>query len=482
MTASDGWRSLHPLSPLVNLLPRLLATARGAWPLALALIFGRGGRIESFDLGLLVLPLGVAIVGSAVHWATLRWRVIDGRLEIRTGLFVRQMRVIAADRVQHVASIQRLTHRLVGLVEIEVETAAGREVEGLLSALSRADADALVAGLRPAAPARPDTRWFANDVGDLFRFGATGTRWGIAFAVFGAGFELAQWQDPDRLDRIAGALGALGAVAAIIALLTGTWLVSTALAVVRHWGFALVERGDALVSEEGLFTRRRVEIRPGKVQLVAVHEPWLRRLAGVSSVVVSTAAARTRAGGTEQAEAMVPAVSPEAVPALLHRVLPEIPLDLPALPREPADPRARIRALAGAAFRWSLLAALIALLARPWGALAFLGVPVAVAVAELGFRAQRWAVTPALVVAEGGWLRRTAVVVSRSKVQAVWLTAGPFLRRRGLARLTVAVAGGQLSLPILDARRAVALAEEIAGGPGVSPSGSAGGSGWVTRP
>ncbi len=461
MTASEAWRSLHPLSPVVNLLPRLLATARAAWPLALALVFGRGGRVEVFDLGLFALPLGVAVLGSVLHWASLRWRVVDGRLEIRTGIFVRQVRVIAADRVQHVSTIQRLTHRMVGLVELEVETAAGREVEGLLSALSRADAEELIAGLRGAAPAPIGGRWVTNDLGDLFRFGATGTRWGIAFAVFGTLFEVVQWRDPTRLESMGVALGILGGSAFALALLSGTWLVSTGLAMLRHWGFTLSERGDALVCEEGLFTRRRVEIRPGKVQTVSVHEPWLRRLVGVASVVVSTAAARSRGGGTERAEAMVPVVDPEEVPALLHRVAPEIPHDLASIPRRPADPRGRVRALARAGLRTAILAAVITALVWPWGLVSFAAVPVALSAAELGFRAQRWAITPTVLLAEGGWWRRTAVVVPRAKVQVVWVAAGPFLRRRGLAQLSVAVAGGRVSLPILDAALAEALAAEI---------------------
>ncbi|MBA2321357.1 MAG: PH domain-containing protein [Deltaproteobacteria bacterium] len=462
------WRSLHPLSPLVNLLPRLIGAVRSAWPVGLAILFGRGGRLHLLDAALLSLPLVFAGTGSMLHWLTLRWRVVDRRLEIRTGLLTRQVRVIAADRVQHVASVQRLTHRLTGLVELEVETAAGREVEGLLSALSRADAEELVAGLGhpsappPAAAAAAPSAWYRNDVSDLFRYGATGTRWGLALFVFGIGFEIAQWQDSDRLAALASTLGPVGGAAGLLALLTGTWLVSTGAAMMRHWGFSLVERGDSLVAEEGLFTRRRVEIRPGKVQLVAVHEPWLRRMMGIATVVASTAAARSRAGGTEQAEALVPVVYPDGIGPLLHRLLPEIPLDPSSIERHPAHPRARLRALGGAAFRSTLIGGGIAAFTWPWGVVALLvGVPVAVLFAELGFRAQRWAVTSELVLAEGGWWRRTAVAVPRAKVQVVWLTAGPLMRMRGLARLTVAVAGGQISLPLLDATMASHLAEEI---------------------
>jgi putative membrane protein len=458
MTTSDRWQTLHPLSPFVNLLPRLIAALRSGWPLLLAVLFGRGGRLQTLDAFLLSLPLTIAAVGSFVHWATLRWRVVDRRLEIRTGLLTRQVRVIAADRVQHVATVQRLTHRITGLVELEVETAAGREVEGLLSALSRAQADGLIAGLGGGAAPAVESRWYRNDLADLFRFGATGTRWGLAVVVFGIGFEIAQWQDPDRLEALADTLGPLGAAAGLLALLTGTWLVSTLTAIVRHWDFSLVERGESLVAEEGLLTRRRVELRPGKVQLVAVHETWLRRLAGIATVVVSTAAARSRAGGTEQAEALVPVVAPDGVGAVLDRVLPGVASEWNEIPRSPADPRGRLRVWVAALLRSGAIAGLVALVAWPWGALAALVVPLALVSAELGFRAQRWAVTDGLVLAEGGWWRRTRVVVPRAKVQSVWVTAGWLLRRRGLARVTVAVAGGQVALPFLDAGLAGRLA------------------------
>ena len=150
------WRGLHWASPLVNLLPRLWGLVRAYWPLLLALFLGNARRPEAavalFDLvivgGLFMLGVG----GSLVHAWTLRWRVVDGRLELRTGLINRQERAISRDRVQNIEIVRGPILRLTGLVDVRIETASGTEVEGLLSALSEDDAQVLVAALRPGTP------------------------------------------------------------------------------------------------------------------------------------------------------------------------------------------------------------------------------------------------------------------------------------------------------------------------------------------
>src|SRR6185503_14051289 len=133
-------------------------------PIALAFVYGQANGQGLFDLGLLLLFFGLAIGNTLVHYLTLRYRLADGRLEIRSGLLNRQARVIAADRVQNVEMVRNVFHRLSGLVEVRIETASGTEVEGLLSALSVADAEALIGALEAARGEVPAAH---PDEGDL---------------------------------------------------------------------------------------------------------------------------------------------------------------------------------------------------------------------------------------------------------------------------------------------------------------------------
>ena len=60
------WRSLHPASLAVNLLPQAWRTVRGAWPLLLALFFGGAGMgVQVFDLSLLLAFFAVALTRTS---------------------------------------------------------------------------------------------------------------------------------------------------------------------------------------------------------------------------------------------------------------------------------------------------------------------------------------------------------------------------------------------------------------------------------
>lgn len=468
MASDDGgtpWQSLHWASPFVNLLPRLLRAVKNGWAIIAAVLVGTGSNLQILDLVVIFAPLAVAFSGAVLHWATLRYRVENGRLELETGLVNRQMRVVPADRVQNIHRIQRILHRATGLVEIEIETASGTEVEGLLSALDARSADALVKALspagkrvvRPAQTAPPPV--FANTAGDLFRYGATSTAWGAAAVVFGVLLELAQWQDPEWLTVLARQLGKAGGAAAVVAILTGTWLVGVVATMARHWNFHLTDGGEAggSVAEEGLFTHRKAVIRPGKVQVVMALEPLFRRWAGFGSVLVETASARSRGAGTERSEAFLPVVEAEDIPEVLARFVPHPPLDDLRAPHPSALTAERISEL-------SQLVAVVGLgvaLFGAWGLLVALLAPIMWVGSLLDFRQAGYVVTPDVVVARSGWWRRKTWVIPRAKIQSVAAESNPVLRWLGLARLVVRVAGERVALPLVGTETAHALRTEL---------------------
>jgi putative membrane protein len=469
-TASEpAWQRLHPASLAVNLVPRAWGVLRASWPLLLALLLGRQSETSGFvDLGILSLFFAMTVASTAVHFFTLRFRIFAGHLEIRSGLLHRQVRTIDAARVQNVERTRNVFQRLAGLVEVRIETASGREVEGLLSALTNEQADALISALRKEklavtteeydADAVTEELLVVNGPADLLRFGATATRWGLALVLAGGAVELLQWTDPARLT---GLFRGAGAVAALSAALTGTWVLGIAGAFVSHWGFRLVRHGDGLTAEEGLLTRRSVNLRPGKVQRVSVIEPVLRRLAGFVSVQFETAATSTDQGGTRHAVALVPVVGVESVAGLVQEVLGGDDLDRVIKHLRPAHPRALRRSLLGALVRGLLVGAGLVWWQGPYGGVGFLAVPVFLVLGWLDWKWQGFAVTDELVVARRGWFARQTVLARRGKVQAVSVTQGPLLWRWGLGRVVVQVAGGLVVLPDLAFADAEAIRESL---------------------
>jgi membrane protein YdbS with pleckstrin-like domain len=82
--------------------------------------------------------------------------------------------------------------------------------------------------------------------------------------------------------------------------------------------------------------------------------------------------------------------------------------------------------------------------------------------AWLEWRRQGWRLTDRFVVARRGLFTRRTWILPRAKIQSVHLHAGPILRRYGLARVVVWVAGSSVGLPIVRAADAATLFTALA--------------------
>lgn len=474
MTAESDWQRLHPASVAVNLIPTAWRVVRSLWPLLLALVLGgRRGETDLFELGLLGFFFVMPVWRTILHWATLRYRVNEGRLEIQSGVLYRQARVIPPERIQNVELVRNVFHRLSGLVEVKVETASGQDVEGQLSALSVREAEALMTALDAARRhVRHDPTEeveavpiVENDLADLVKHGLTTARLGLALVALGVIYEGVMSLDPTAgAETAATALGTLGTVAIVISLVLGAWIAGAATAVVRHWGFRLMRGAGTLVAEEGLFTRRRVELSEAKIQLVTLSQSFVRRRLGFGVVHLETAAAREE-GGTQTAEAVIPVVPDLRIAAVLGAALPDLP-DLAGLPMSPPHPKAVQRALIGSGIRSGLFAAGLSWLLWPWGLVALVFVPASLFATWFDHRHQGWWVGERHVVSRTGWWVRQTRIVAREKLQSLEVVQGPLARRWNLARLRIRVAGSAVSLPVLSFDEALdlelALSESLA--------------------
>lgn len=461
------WKRLHPASVLVNLVPRTWSLLRSLWPLLLAMLYG--GRTDEgiANLATVAVFFAGALGWTALHAFTLRYRVADGRLEIRSGVLNRQARVIPADRVQNVERVQNVFHRLSGLVEVGIETASGQEVEGMLSAITVADADALIAEL---GAARGDTPAPATDRGellvrssfvDLLWFGASDLRIGLLAFVLAAGLEFLPQLTLLAPTWSAARFGGLVGLALVVALMSGTWLAGVGATLLRYHGFELRRTGRSLVAQQGMFTRRRAELRLGKIQLVTWFEPILARAFGFGSLAIETAAGREEGSGTQRSEAVVPLVERDRVAALCSVATPLGGIDPATVVLRAPHPAAMLQATVRAAVRAAFLAVGLSWLFWPWGLVLFALVPFAAILARLDFARQGWLVTDTLVISRRGVVTRTTWFLARSKLQSATVVQGPMMRWRGLGVLTVRVAGSRVQLPVLGLADALDLQRQL---------------------
>ena len=153
-TLDQGWRRLHPLSPLVRS-GRGLVAVLALLGLSTSGVLGGATGTRWYDLA---LPVLVA-VAALVNWFVTRWKVDGATLRIETGLLRRDSRQLPLTRIQAVDLVRPFFARMLGLAEIRVRLAGSGDADGRLAYLTEAAAFALRArllaahhGLDPATP------------------------------------------------------------------------------------------------------------------------------------------------------------------------------------------------------------------------------------------------------------------------------------------------------------------------------------------
>lgn len=460
--ASDAevpWRRLHPASLVVNLIPTAWRTLQQVWPLLIAAVVGR--QVQGvLDLGIVGLFFALAAGRTVLHFLTLRYRFARGRLEIHQGLFSRVEQALDPARIQNVSLEQNVFHRLAGLVELRIEMAGAGSapVDGMLSALSLDDAEALRqqlgrTGAHVAAPASEADAIDASGLLEVIAYGVTAGRVGAAAVAIGLVLDVTNQVAPGALP--AQRLGAYTWVGLVLVSLAAGYALSVGSAVLRYYNFRWWQTGDQLHFESGLLTRRRMDIPAPKLQLVQVNEPILRRAMGFSTLLLETAAVSgPMPGGSLPAEGIVPMVPREEAVARVRAAFPTLDTDIDGELR-PCAPRAVTRSGLRGALRW---------LGPATGAVFWFGtplfwllVPMGALIGWLDARRQGWQVTEHFIVVRRGFLSRDTWVLPRRKLQSVRWVQGPVLRLVGLARVVVWFPGGRLPLPELTEAEARAL-------------------------
>ncbi|NPC52311.1 hypothetical protein D7X99_40185 [Corallococcus sp. AB032C] len=459
-----SWKRLSAKAPLAALVP--LSGTIGRMLLgALLPTYFAGERGLPVVLWVIVLSMAVLLLAAMLYEvATTSYRVVDAQLEIRSGVFTRTSRFIEAARVQNTEVLQPFVSKLLGLVEVKVETASGGKADGHLRGLAPEDAQALIQALQTVrgegtatvllpGEAAPEERVLSEaHLGGLLLYGATALGLGVIAVVMGALHEITEtfhklllpWMEAHWDAVAAPGMGWLAATVAALAGLFGLWLVSGARAVLQFHGFRLVDTGTHLRAVGGLITRRQVTVRRARIQQVVLDEPFLRRTLGFGSVEVETAGVRTGKEAADRAELLVPVVPTARMPELLREFVPELP---DAMPFQRAHPKALQRARVRAVGLSVLVAAPATWFWGAWGAVAWLLLPAQLLGAWFDWRFQGWLLTEALVVVRQGFWRRRTTVVQRSRIQSVRARQGPLERGYGIGHVRIDVAGSHVILP-----------------------------------
>ncbi len=470
----EGGSPPRRTSPLIVLV-HTVTFRQARQVIGIALPIGAAIGFDGGTTAVVLLAVAVTLASlafAAVSWWRFTYRDEPAAVVVTRGLLARSTRTVPRDRIRGVEVETPLLHRLLGLVRVRIDAAAGsatgQEEEVVLDGVRRTEGERLRAGLlvrRPAGPAddvppgagpaeRPVEEPPAEEV--LARFDRrwllyaplVGSYLAVPVAALGALMRLVdelpgrfrpEFDGPD----VAGPAAVAGAVVVALALLAVGAVVGAA---VVNWGFRLVRRGGSLVADRGLLTRRHTELEVDRIRGVTVTAGlgmrWVRA-ARVSALVTGLGAAQRRGQ-------LLPLGPQDLAEELAGRLVE----DPGPLRRHPPAARRRrlLRAVAPGLVVAGAGAVATSLSAGWWpllvtgGALAALGVPVGLGrYAALGHAAG-----PRSFAVRSGWLVRERAVLQRRAVVGWQVRQSPFQRRAGVATVVACVGAGSGGYAAVD--------------------------------
>jgi uncharacterized membrane protein YdbT with pleckstrin-like domain len=320
---------LHPLAILV--FARRMVSASLLPVLVVALTW----RPTYVVPGLLVLAgIGLAIV--ALEWRRFTYRIEAGRLVIERGVLRHSTRVVSLDRIRGVELRAPWLHRVLGLVRVDVEAAAGggSGAEFSLAAVAAEEGERLrrlllsearaAEGEEEAPPARI---LYRATFRLLVAGGLTSGRYILTpLAVLGVIANFAEDLPGGYVERFfedaaerapTDVLGLSLLVVAAILLAAGFAAAGSLLA---DWDFELADDGERLVARRGLLTSRAVVIDRARVRGLDLRDSPLRRAFDLTGVHAVAGGIGGRAGRTvlapvlsvPEARDLVRVIDPEA--------------------------------------------------------------------------------------------------------------------------------------------------------------------------
>ena len=463
---ADGWRRLSTRMLVIHPIQELLR----AWPALIGLIVAgtAGGHGSWWSLAGAV----AVVVAGMLRWFTTTYRISAEQVQVRKGLFRRQLLTVPRDRIRTVDVTANALHRSLGLAKVEVGTGrTDRKDDAVkLDALHADEATRLRDELLNRSPARasepgPRETLIVRVPPEWVRYGPftlTGlVTVGVIAGVAGRAASEAHL-DPGRLgpvstllDRWEHAPVPVEIAAFAVALMVAVAIASTLGYVLAFYGFRLTRNSaGTLHVRRGLITTRSITIEERRLRGVEISEPLLLRAVRGARCLAITTGLRVGRGAERGGSLLLPPAPRAEARRVAAQVLGrETPLTCPLTPHGPSATRRRYtRAVGLAAF---IAVALFALSRLGWlPAWTWQIAPALLVVAALlaydRTRSLGHALVERTLVSRRGSLVRRRSALSCDGIIGWNLQRSFFQRRAGLATLVATTAAGRQRIDVQD--------------------------------
>ncbi|WP_028109019.1 PH domain-containing protein [Ferrimonas futtsuensis] len=484
MSHEAGWHRLSPWAVVAFSANGLLDAAKlGLYVLPVAFT-GALAKLPDFWLPLAIGLMALHIlISSALQWLRFRFQFDEQqqRFRIRSGALFRKKQELPLTRIQNVRLEQPLPMRLIGKVNLVVETAGSGEKEAVLCAVDPKSAARLKARLVPTA-SEPQQAASADEPvpstnltrqpRHLFLHGFCFNQLAWLMLFLGPLFSqldqypwwewleahpvTAQWTasvanlGPAML--VPGALMLLTLLYLLLSVLSGV------VSLLKYHPYRLTLEPERLQFSGGTLHRMQDLLLKRRIQSLSLSQSPLARLVGLWAISLKQVSG-SEPGERLRGSLIVPAVRAEERHALVQDSVGKVPVPQQWRSISPFWRNLRLAWLLGLSLTLSLLVASLPFGPEHGGLVLLLMGLVIMAAIEL-----KWRHYGFQLQADGLWLRQGMLgqqwhYLPLAKCQSLTLTQTPGLRKRGLTNLTLFLASGKQTLPAIP----LALAQDLAG-------------------
>ncbi len=461
--------------------------ARKLGSIAIAFVVGFSGSLTTGSLSVIIGALALAAVAiflvayyEYLYWRNFEYSIGSDGLKIISGVISRNDRDIPLKRIQNVDVSRNIVQRVLGIAQVNIETAGGGQTEASLKYLNYEDAEQMQQRVRElknrrkadrsdekenSGKEREDFTLSSKNLAILSTVSvdmkAVGSA-GLLFSIIGGSVGF--------VGNISQVLG--GAVMFLVAfmLALAVWAVGAVSTFVRYFDFRLYFHENALEYERGLLNRASGTIPEEKIQDVVIEENFIQRYFGFASLKVETAG-YSGANDQGQIDTGSETVIPLAKRAEVEKFAEEIGGYVkPGL--EMIDQKAKTRYFHRYLLTGTVFAAVTFAASRFYTLSWIAYIPSAAIIlsskkaAELKWKNIGYSLENKRVFTRKGFWNRKTYVVPYFRVQNLMRTQTVFQKRWSQSTLVLDTAGSVLSypsIPDMDAEEAVEVEKQLFG-------------------
>ena len=433
-----------------------------------------GARSESFPF-LWWIGGGFAflLIAGVANWWRFLFKIEEGVLHIKSGIFVRKNLYLSKDRVQVIDITSGVIQRLFGLVRVDIQTAGSSSGEAAIDAISIEKAKEINRLLRDEEAESEqvekeiasDAKEFGLPSKELLIAASTSGSFGIALSILATVFSQVEplISESQLFEYVFEVLPSqtdfvffvtVGVIFVVFA-----WLLSFFSTLFSYGNFSLTVKDKEMVITRGIFEKKRVTVPYNRIQAIHVAEGMIRQPLGYTSLHLESAG-----WGDEKGTGSIvlfPLVKRSEVLKLLNEVVPSYQKEMDGL-------KLPKRALRRYLFRSTFLITavivplyfwlnlnnwiwLIPALAMLWGWLKYRAAAVGWNKGSFIFRSRT--------------LSKSTAFINRNRIQNITISQSPFQRMRKLCTAEIHVASGlrgkSFSVRDLEASTGIELMREM---------------------